>query len=199
MKIIGVTGGVGAGKSTILNYLKETRDAAVIEADKVGHLVMEPGGLCYDGVIALFGKKITKEDKTIDRKKVFDVVFTDGEMLERLNALIHPAVKQWILEKLAEEKENGRKICVVEAALFLEEHYGDFCDDVWYIHTDKEIRIQRLMDSRGYSREKAESIIRAQASDAFFEAHTDYKIINNGDLSETHRQIDERICTYEIM
>lgn len=199
MKIIGVTGGVGAGKSTILNYLKENKGAAVIEADKVGHLVMEPGGSCYEGVIVLFGERILKTDKTIDRRMVSDVVFTDGEMLSRLNALVHPAVREWILEKLAEEKKNGRELCVVEAALFLEENYGSFCDDVWYVHTDKEIRIARLMESRGYTREKAESIIRNQASDAFFEAHTDYKIVNNGDLSETHRQIDERILTYEIM
>lgn len=193
MKIIGVTGGVGAGKSTILNYLKESRGAVVIEADKVGHLVMEPGGSCYDAVIALFGEQVRKTDKTIDRRKVSDVVFTNEEMLKKLNALIHPAVKQWILDKLNQEKESGTSYAVVEAALFLEEHYETFCDDVWYIHTDREIRIHRLMESRGYSREKAESIIRNQASDAFFEQHTDCKIVNNGDLSLTYRQIDERL------
>ena len=75
MKIIGITGGVGAGKSTILDYLSQKYDAYVIQADKIGHLVMEPGGLCYEHVIALFGRQIIKNDKTIDRKQVSDVVF----------------------------------------------------------------------------------------------------------------------------
>jgi dephospho-CoA kinase len=88
---------------------------------------------------------------------------------------------------------------VVEAALFLEEHYEEFCDDVWYVHTDREIRIARLIESRGYTRKKAQSIIQNQAPEEFFEANTDYKIINNGDLAETYRQIDERICDYETM
>lgn len=199
MKTIGITGGVGAGKSTILSYLKEKYDACVIEADKVGHLVMEPEGKCYQGILSLFGDNVIKEDKTIDRRKISDVVFTNEEMLKRLNAIIHPAVKNWILEKLEEEKQKKREICVVEAALFLEEQYSDFCDDVWYVHTDQEIRVQRLMENRGYTREKSLSIIHNQASDVFFEAHTDYKIINNGDLTETYRQINERIKTYEIV
>jgi dephospho-CoA kinase len=199
MKIIGVTGGVGAGKSTVLAYLKEQYHAAVIEADQVGHEVIEPGGLCYDGVIALFGENIRKKDKTIDRRKVSDVVFTQEEMLSRLNALIHPAVKVRILERIEEERRAGSPFCVVEAALFLEEHYEEFCDDVWYVHTDREIRIARLIESRGYTRKKAQSIIQNQAPEEFFEANTDYKIINNGDLAETYRQIDERICDYETM
>lgn len=199
MKVIGVTGGVGAGKSTILKYLEESIGACVIEADKVGHLVMEPEGICYEPVLALFGENIIKEDKSIDRKRVSDVVFTNKELLNRLNGLVHPAVKQWILNRIEEERRKGTDFCVVEAALFLEEQYDSFCDEVWYIHTDREIRIQRLMESRSYTREKAESIIQNQASDAYFMEHTDYTIRNNENLEETFRQIDERIHTYEIL
>lgn len=82
---------------------------------------------------------------------------------------------------------------VIEAALLLEEHYEEFCNNVWYIHTDAEIRIQRLMDSRGYTREKAESIIARQGSEEFFRKHSDYVIINNGDLKTTWKQIEEGI------
>ena len=99
MKIIGITGGVGAGKSTVLNYLEKHLSACVIQADQVGHQVMEPGGRCYDQVISLFGKKIIKSDKTIDRKAVSDVVFCNEQMRCRLNEIIHPAVKAFILEK----------------------------------------------------------------------------------------------------
>ena len=193
MKIIGITGGVGAGKSTILDYLSQKYDAYVIQADKIGHLVMEPGGLCYEHVIALFGRQIIKNDKTIDRKRVSDVVFEHPDFLSRLNGIIHPAVKRYILKSLEEQKKEGRKLCVVEAALFLEEHYQEFCDEVWYIHTDQEIRIERLMSSRGYTREKAENIIARQATEGFFREHADYIIQNNGDLDETWRQIEEGI------
>ena len=85
MKIIGITGGVGAGKSTILDYLSQKYDAYVIQADKIGHLVMEPGGLCYEHVIALFGRQIIKNDKTIDRKQVSDVVFGNELMRQSLD------------------------------------------------------------------------------------------------------------------
>ena len=86
-------------------------------------------------VIDLFGKDVIKNDKTIDRKRVSDVVFEQPDFLSRLNGIIHPAVKRYILKSLEEQKKEGRKLCVVEAALFLEEHYQDFCDEVWYVHT----------------------------------------------------------------
>ena len=193
MKIIGITGGVGAGKSTILDYLSQKYDAYVIQADKIGHLVMEPGGLCYEHVIALFGRQIIKNDKTIDRKRVSDVVFEQPHLLKRLESVIHPAVKRYICRRIRELQESGCRLCVVEAALLLEEHYEEFCNNVWYIHTDAEIRIRRLMDSRGYTREKAESIIARQGSEEFFRKHSDYVIINNGDLKTTWKQIEEGI------
>ena len=193
MKIIGITGGVGAGKSTVLDHLEKQYNACVLQADKIGHLVMEPGGICYGQVIALFGKQIIKNDKTIDRKMVFDVVFAHEEMRQKLDDIIHPAVKSYILDKIEEQKKAGCTLMIVEAALLLEDHYDAFCDKVWYIHTDQEIRIERLMSSRGYTREKAENIIARQATEGFFREHADYIIQNNGDLDETWRQIEEGI------
>ena len=92
MRVIGVTGGVGAGKSTVLGIMEEDFQAYVIQADQLGHILMEPGEECYDAVIALFGKEIIKKDKTIDRRRISDVVFTDKDMLLKLNGIIHPAV-----------------------------------------------------------------------------------------------------------
>ena len=106
MRVIGVTGGVGAGKSTVLGILEEDFQAYVIQADQLGHILMEPGEECYDAVIALFGKEIIKKDKTIDRRRISDVVFTDKDMLLKLNGIIHPAVSResWIF------LENRRKL-----------------------------------------------------------------------------------------
>lgn len=193
MKIIGITGGVGAGKSTVLDYLREQFHAYVIQADQVGHQVMEPGEICYSQVIALFGEHILKKDKTIDRKAVSDVVFGNEEKLKKLNEIIHPAVRQSVLEEIQLQKEKKTAIVVVEAALLLEEHYEKFCDKVWYVHTDREIRISRLMANRGYSREKSESIISSQAPDEYFAKHADYIIRNNGDIKDTWLQVEEGI------
>ena len=193
MKIIGITGGVGAGKSTVLDYLREQFHAYVIQADQVGHQVMEPGEICYSQVIALFGEHILKKDKTIDRKTVSDVVFGNEEKLKKLNGIIHPAVRQSVLEEIQLQKEKKTAIVVVEAALLLEEHYEKFCDKVWYVHTDREIRISRLMENRGYSREKSESIISSQAPDEYFAKHADYIIRNNGDIKDTWLQVEEGI------
>lgn len=199
MITIGITGGVGAGKSTVLDFLEERYQAYVMKADEIGHLVMEPGQACYEPVTALFGKQVIKEDKTIDRRQVSDVVFSHPEMLEKLNQIIHPAVKQYIREQLLLKKQQGQKVCVVEAALLLEDHYQEFCDTIWYIHTDEEIRIQRLMENRGYTREKSESIIASQAPEDFFRANADYVVINNGDFAETRQQIEEGIRKYETL
>lgn len=191
MKIIGITGGVGAGKSTVLDYLSTHHNAYVIQADKIGHLVMEPGGLCYDQVIALFGEQIIKKDKTIDRRIVSDIVFGNELMRQSLESIIHPAVKSYILNSIEEQRQNGCSLLIVEAALLLDEHYDSFCDKVWCVHTDSETRIQRLIHDRGYSREKAESIIASQASEAFFRDHADYIITNDNDLGYTWQQIEE--------
>lgn len=199
MITIGITGGVGAGKSTVLDFLEEKYQAYVMKADEIGHLVMEPGQACYEPVIALFGKQVIKNDKTIDRRQVSDVVFSHPEMLEKLNQIIHPAVKQYIREQLGQKKQQGQKVCVVEAALLLEDHYQEFCDTIWYIHTDKEIRIQRLMENRGYTREKSVSIIASQAEESFFRTHADYVVINNGDFAQTRQQIEEGIRKYETL
>ena len=170
MITIGITGGVGAGKSTVLDFLAEKYQAYVMKADEIGHLVMEPGQECYEPVIALFG-----------------------------NEIIHPAVKRYIRRQLELKRQQGQKICVVEAALLLEDHYQEFCDTIWYIHTDQEIRIRRLMENRGYTREKSISIIASQAPEEFFRANADYVVVNNTDLKETWQQIEEGIRKYETL
>ena len=114
MITIGITGGVGAGKSTVLDFLEEKYQAYVMKADEIGHLVMEPGQVCYEPVIALFGKQIIKNDKTIDRKMVSDVVFAHEEMRQKLDDIIHPAVKSYILDKIEEQKKAGCTLMIVQ-------------------------------------------------------------------------------------
>lgn len=194
MKIIGITGGVGAGKSAILSYLKENHGAVIMEADKVGHLVMEPGESCYAKILQVFGKEILREDETIDRGKLGAIVFQDIELLQRLNEIVHPAVKQKILSELTKEQEKKeKKLFIIEAALLLEDHYDEICDEIWYIHTDAAIRAERLRASRGYDEEKIAGIMANQKTPEEFRFGCQIMIDNSGEFADTCRQIDKQL------
>ena len=193
MKIIGVTGGVGAGKSTVLNYLEKRYGAKLILADLVGHEVMEPGHEAYEQVVKVFGQEIVSEDKTIDRKALGAIVFADEKKRMILNRIIHPAVRQEILRRLEEAELLHLSYVVVEAALFLEENYDAFCDETWYIYTDEKIRRQRPKESRGYSDERIDQIFRSQKTHEEFQKRCLFMIDNNGSEEETFRQIDRRM------
>lgn len=193
MKKIGVTGGVGAGKSTVLNYLRDTYGAHIILADLVGHEVMEPGEEAYDRIVEQFGQEIVGEDAHIDRKKLGSIVFADQEKLQILNGIVHPAVKKEILRRMEQVQKNGEDCVVVEAALFLEENYDAFCDETWYIYTNEELRRERLKASRGYSDERINQILATQKRHEEFLERCQFVIDNNGTEADTHRQIDRRM------
>ena len=194
MKVIGITGGVGAGKSEILKYLKEKYKAVVIEADKVGHLLMEPGGACYYSIVEKFGSSILNGDQTINRTKLGKVVFADEALLKELNKIIHPRVKSHIVSEIAKERAYHRtNYFVVEAALLIEDHYDVVCDELWYIHTEESVRAKRLKEARGYDDEKIASICANQKSPEEFRSACQVVIDNSGDLAGTQKQIDEQL------
>jgi dephospho-CoA kinase len=190
MKVIGITGGVGAGKSKILSFLQETYGACVIQADSIGHQVMEPGTAGYEKVIETFGQQILRKDGMIDRSVLGEIVFADEGRLAALNAIIHPAVKDRIRELIRQEREKG--ICslvVVEAALLIEDHYEELCQEFWYIYTRESVRRERLKSSRGYTDEKITSVFQSQQSEESFRSHCQVVIDNNGTIEETCAQI----------
>lgn len=194
MKIIGITGGVGAGKSAILTYLREHHHAVVIEADKVGHLLMEPGGACYYSIVEKFGSSILNGDQTINRGKLGKIVFSDEMLLEALNKIVHPRVKAHIVSEIAKERAYHRTAYfVIEAALLLEDHYDAICDEIWYIDTDASIRAQRLRESRGYDDEKIAGIMANQKSPEEFRKECQAVIDNSGSLENTFEQIDRQL------
>ena len=194
MKVIGITGGVGAGKSEILKYLKEKYKAVVIEADKVGHLLMEPGGACYYSIVEKFGSSILNGDQTINRTKLGKVVFADEALLKELNKIIHPRVKSHIVSEIAKERAYHRtNYFVVEAALLIEDHYDVVCDELWYIHTEESVRAKRFKEARGYDDEKIASICANQKSPEEFRSACQVEIDNSGNLADTCRQIDEQL------
>lgn len=194
MKVIGITGGVGAGKSAILQYFREKHGAKVIEADKVGHLLMEPGGACYYSIVEKFGSSILNGDQSINRRKLGKIVFSDEELLLALNKIIHPKVKSHIVSELAKERAYHRtNLFVVEAALLIEDHYDVICDELWYIHTDATVRAARLKESRGYDDEKIADIMANQKTPEEFRVGCQVVIDNSGSLTDTYEQIDRQL------
>ena len=180
MMTIGITGGVGAGKSQVLTYIEENYNCKVIRADEVAHLLEEPGHKCYERIVAFLGTDILQEDKTIDEKKLIAI-----------NEILHPEVKTYILEQIQQESEKQEiDFLFVEAALLIEEHYDEILDEIWYIHADTEVRSKRLKESRQYSAEKIADIMGKQLSEEEFRKHCSVVIVNNGDLTVTYKQID---------
>ena len=186
MRVIGVTGGVGSGKSEVLRLLKEEFGARLFMADDIAHEVMEPRGEACRRIEEAFGAEYLKPDGSVDRQKMASLIFKDAKALETMNSIVHPAVWKRI--------ENGiqtapERLVVVEAALFDEEHNRLF-DEVWYIYTSRENRISRLMAGRGYSREKCLDIMSSQKSEEEFQAMADRVIDNNQTVEDVKRQIE---------
>lgn len=191
MKIIGITGGVGAGKSALLSYIEEHYSCRVILADQAAHQVEQPGEVCYDELVALLGSDICDEQGYIVKSKMADRIFGNSTLLKKVNALIHPAVKKYILKEIAAEKKKAEiDYFFIEAALLIEERYDLICDELWYIHADEEVRRKRLRDSRGYTDEKIDAIMEKQLSREEFERHCVVVIDNSSTLEAAIEQID---------
>ncbi len=197
MNTIGITGGVGAGKSAVLKYLEEKYNAYIIVADELAKELEEPGKPVFNALKESFGNDIIAADGSLDKKAFSALIFSDEDALKRANAIIHPAVKEEILRQMDEKKAQGCSLFVVEAALLIEEGYDKILDELWYVYTDESVRFKRLEENRGYTREKSLSIMRRQKSDIEFRKYCRRIIDNSADLWETKAQIDA--CMHSLL
>lgn len=196
MLVIGITGGVGAGKSLCLQALKEHCNCKIVLADDVGNLVKEQGQKCYAQIVDLLGEEILQEDKSIDKIKMAERIFSNNDLLEKVNAIIHPAVEEYILNDIEREREKGKiDVFFLEAALLIEAGYVPYLDELWYIYTEKSVRIKRLKESRFYSDKKIEQIMSKQLSEEEFREHATFVLDNSHGFDLTFQQIEER-CRY---
>lgn len=194
MKVIGITGGVGSGKSALLSFVKENYNCRVILADEVAHKVEEPGEACYDALVALLSPDILNEDGRINKNKMAAKIFQSGELLEKVNHIIHPAVRHLILEEIAGERARGKRdFLFLEAALLIEKGYIEIVDEMWYIYADEQVRRRRLKEARGYSDEKISAIFRSQLKEEEYRRHCNLVINNSQSLKRACREIEERI------
>lgn len=193
MIIIGVTGGMGAGKSRVLAYLEEKWNARTIRLDDISRELLAKNGLCYYETIRIFGETIVMPDGNLDRPQIAKMIFEDTRLRDRLNALVHPAVKaqvRWIAEEM---RQLDAGILVVEAALLIEGGYREICDELWYVYADEKVRRERLKESRGYTDERISGTFATQLSEEMFRSHVDFVVDNSGSFEDTARAIDRHL------
>lgn len=192
MKFIGVTGGVGAGKSEVLSYLDERADSFVLYSDRLAEKESKPGGRCYSEIVKAFpDQKLYNADGMMNRAAFAKEVFSDEKKRLALDGIIHPMMREIIMEDVKEKRTEGKyKYYFLEAALLIEEHYYEVLDALWYIFAPIDVRRDRLKTSRHYSDEKIDAILSKQLDDREFRRYADVVIDNGGDFSSTKEYIE---------
>lgn len=183
--VIGITGGIGAGKSRILEILKEEYGARVIQADEVARELEEPGRPGLAELVEAFGKSILDSRGCLDRPGFARLIYGDREALETANRIIHPMTWQAVKDQIRQDEAG---LTVVEAALF-DESSRSICQKLVFVDTSTENRIHRLMEGRGYSREKCLDIMKNQPGRDYFLKLSDAVLDNNGTIEDVRRQI----------
>jgi dephospho-CoA kinase len=184
MLTIGLTGGIGSGKSTVAQILGEF-GAPILDADKVAHTTYAPGGPAYDAVIAAFGAQVLASDRTIDRKKLGSIVFGNPEQLNKLTSIVWPATFESIRRNVTESRASGATLpIVVEAAILIEANWHSLFDEIWLVRAPREQVVTRIEIQRGLKPSETEARIRAQLSDEDRAKHATLVIENNGSIEE---------------
>jgi len=186
--IIGVTGGIGSGKSTVSSILRDF-GAVVIDADLISRQVVMPGEKALEELTEFFGKSILDECGRLQRKKLADIVFNNREKLEKLNGIVHKYVADKIKVNVKEQLNKNTKIIVIDAPIPIKSGFLDLCHQVWTVSADKELRIRRIMKRSEMTYEEALSRIKSQLSEQEYLKIADIVIDNNGDYSRLKEQV----------
>ena len=186
--IIGLTGSIGTGKSTIANKFRDL-DIPVVDADLIAREVVEPGKDAYQDIVATFGKEILQNDKTLDRKALGNIVFNNEEKRKQLNAIIHPAIRKEMVRQRDEWVRNGKECVVLDIPLLYESRLTHYVDKVIVVYVDPEIQLQRIMDRDQSTEEEAKSRINSQIPVSEKAKKADAVIDNNRSKEESYRQL----------
>lgn len=189
-KVIGLTGGIGSGKSTVSQFLAEL-GAVIIDADKVGHEAFKPDTEAWREVVATFGRQIVTPSGEIDRKKLGQIVFSDTEALTRLNQIMHPRMYDMVKARIGEYRRQGVDTVVLEAAILLEANWTSLVDEVWVTVTSEARVLERLKKQRGLAKKQTLARIRSQLPTEERIKHANVVINNSGDLEETKAKVKE--------
>jgi len=182
--IIGITGGSGVGKSTVSEKFQK-RGFLIVDADKIAHRVMDKGTDCLNEVISFFGREYLNSDGTLDRKKLGSLVFSNKELLERLNEITH----KYIIKEI-EFMVSNTPNAVIDAAVLFESGLEKMCSKTIFVSCPSDIRLERIMARDNIGREYAENRIKAQQSDEYYREKCDFEIVNDGD-NDIEAEVEE--------
>jgi len=190
MIVIGLTGGIASGKSTVAKILAEL-GAVVIDADKVGHQAFHPHTEAWRKVVAAFGKDILGRNEEIDRSKLAQIVFNDPKALKRLNSIMHPQMHEIVRQKIEGLRREGAGVVVLEATLLIEAKWTDLVDQVWVTITPEDAVVNRLVSQKGFTGEQARARVNSQTPIAQRAEHADVVIRNYSDMDTLRKRVEE--------
>lgn len=194
-KILGLTGGIACGKSTISAYLKEF-GLPVIDADECSRAVVEKGSIGLEKLTEIFGSKILENDGTLNRKALGQIVFSDSEQLSLLNSVMEPLIREEISRRL--NQENNADLVVLDATLLIEQHYDKICDFIMTIDVSKKIQLERLIERDNLSEDEAKSRIESQLSSRERNGFADVVIDSSGTVEQTRKQVIKWLETINV-
>jgi len=190
MIIIGLTGGILSGKSTVARMLEEL-GAYVIDADKVGHECYKPHTEGWDKVVAAFGRDILGSSDEIDRVKLSQVVFEDGDALHKINTIMHPIIRKSIENEIEELKGQGSDVVIIEAPVFVEAGWGDLVDQIWVTAVPEEVAARRFSQRNGLSQQDAARRIKSQLPNEERIKHADRVIDTSRSIEQTKTDVQK--------
>ena len=197
MYTIGLTGGIGTGKSEVLSILRDL-GASTVQADLLAHETYAPGKPAWQDIIHTFGSQILTAEQQINRKKLGEIVFADKNKLSKLNQIVHPRIFEHLKELIEKQEMAGVRLLVIEAAILIEAEWTEIVDSVWVVKASKSIIIDRLKGKTTLSEKQITQRINAQISDAKRQEKANEIITNNGDKSELRDQVRKLIIANNL-
>lgn len=189
MKLIGLTGGVGSGKSTVAEMFREL-GAEVLDADEAAHAAYEPGSPGFDAVVREFGPGYVRDGR-IDRKQLGQLVFNDPDARERLNAIVHPLVREWMVRRTSEAAERDVAILIQDVPLLFENGLEHLFNSIVLVYAPEELQLERLVEGRGLDADRARAMIAAQMPIEKKRELAHHVIDNGGTVEQTRAQVEE--------
>lgn len=190
--VVGLTGNIGSGKSTVLAYFVQKPNVAIIDADKLAHSAMAPGGPAYAPILERFGERLLLEDQSINRRELGKLVFSDPAALKALEAISHPAVYQLAAEAIETAAKRGVRLVLIEAIKLLDGgETVHLCDEVWVVTIDRESQLKRLYQQRGMDEQSVRRRLEVQSSQADKVQRADRVIDNSGSLHDLYKSLDQ--------
>lgn len=188
MLVIGLTGGIGSGKTTVSGFLEEL-GAEVIDADKVGHVTYLPDMPAWRDLIDTWGEDLLQPNREIDRKKLGAIVFSDPANLEKLNSIVHPRMRDIMNDRIEAFRGEGKQVVVVDAAILIEAKWTSLVDEVWVTAAPEDVVVQRVMARNGWEEEQVRSRMASQMPAEERQSYADVVIDTDATLDEVRERV----------